>query len=217
MTRSIDVAYITSLLEKRFEGGEIKVKQWNVEGDGGHFAVDVKSSEFAGKSELERTNMIHDAIGRENIGGEIHALHIKASTDNADEDDNFTEEVSSSDEGSGLEEAKFEAGSVGEVIYNKIKSHDIVLFMKGTKDFPMCGFSGRLVEVLTRLVGDDFHDVNVLEDEDIRQGIKDFSNWPTIPQLYIKGKFIGGSDIVLKMYQAGNLQKMFNAVLGLSV
>jgi monothiol glutaredoxin len=88
--------------------------------------------------------------------------------------------------------------------------HDnrVVLFMKGTAQFPMCGFSGRAIQILKACGVDDLKTVNVLEDEEIRQGIKEFANWPTIPQLYVNGEFIGGSDILMEMYQAGELQQV---------
>jgi monothiol glutaredoxin len=89
-----------------------------------------------------------------------------------------------------------------------VKSHDVVLFMKGTPQFPMCGFSGQVVQILDYL-GVPYQGVNVLEDQDIRQGIKDYSNWPTIPQLYVKGEFVGGCDIAREMFQAGELQQFF--------
>ena len=85
-----------------------------------------------------------------------------------------------------------------------INDNDVVLFMKGTKHFPQCGFSATVVEVLRRS-GSEFQDVNVLEDPAIRQGIKEFANWPTIPQLYVRGEFIGGCDIVREMYENGEL------------
>ncbi|MFO1339720.1 MAG: Grx4 family monothiol glutaredoxin [Burkholderiaceae bacterium] len=92
-----------------------------------------------------------------------------------------------------------------------VKGHKVVLFMKGTAQFPMCGFSGRAVQVLKACGVDDLTTVNVLEDEAIRQGIKDYANWPTIPQLYVNGEFIGGSDIMMEMYQAGELQQVLAA------
>ena len=91
-----------------------------------------------------------------------------------------------------------------------VKNNDVVLFMKGTADFPQCGFSMRAVQIL-RAVGTPFVDVNVLEDFEIRQGIKSYSDWPTIPQLYIKGEFVGGSDIMMQMWESGALQEMFGA------
>lgn len=93
----------------------------------------------------------------------------------------------------------------------KIRKHidgaDVVLFMKGVPDFPQCGFSSQVSQILRHL-GVAFEGVNVLEDEDIRQGIKTFSDWPTIPQLYIKGEFIGGCDIIAEMFQSGELEEM---------
>ena len=89
-----------------------------------------------------------------------------------------------------------------------VKSNDVVLFMKGTSQFPMCGFSGRAIQVLKACGVAKPATVNVLEDEDIRHGIKEYSNWPTIPQLYVKGEFVGGSDIMMEMYQNGELQEM---------
>ena len=91
-----------------------------------------------------------------------------------------------------------------------VKSNDILLFMKGSASFPMCGFSGRAIQILKASGVDtkSLATVNVLEDEEIRQGIKEYSNWPTIPQLYVKGEFIGGSDIMMEMYESGELQQV---------
>lgn len=95
-----------------------------------------------------------------------------------------------------------------------VKNNDLVLFMKGSASFPMCGFSGRAIQIL-KAVGVDTRTqlvtVNVLDDAEIRQGIKDYSQWPTIPQLYVKGEFIGGSDIMMEMYENGELQKLLVA------
>lgn len=92
-----------------------------------------------------------------------------------------------------------------------VKSNDIVLFMKGTALFPQCGFSSRAVAILDHL-GADFHTVDVLQDPEIRQGIKDYSDWPTIPQLYVKGEFVGGSDIMMEMFEAGELQTLIGGL-----
>jgi monothiol glutaredoxin len=89
-----------------------------------------------------------------------------------------------------------------------VKNNHVVLFMKGTAQFPMCGFSGRAVQILKACGVDNPVTVNVLEDEAVRQGIKDYANWPTIPQLYVNGEFVGGSDIMMEMYQAGELQPL---------
>jgi monothiol glutaredoxin len=90
-------------------------------------------------------------------------------------------------------------------IRKQIANNDVVLFMKGTKTFPQCGFSGQLVQILDYL-GVGYHDVNVLDDMNVREEIKTFTNWPTIPQLYVKGEFVGGSDIIREMFQEGELQ-----------
>ena len=92
-------------------------------------------------------------------------------------------------------------------IENEIKSQDVVVFMKGTPQFPMCGFSGQVVQILNYLEV-PFKGVNVLDDMAIRDGIKAFSNWPTIPQIYVKGEFVGGCDIIREMFQAGELQSL---------
>jgi monothiol glutaredoxin len=88
-----------------------------------------------------------------------------------------------------------------------VKGNRVVLFMKGTAQFPMCGFSGRAMQILKACGVDDLKTVNVLDDEGIRQGIKEYANWPTIPQLYVNGEFVGGSDIMMEMYEAGELQQ----------
>jgi len=94
---------------------------------------------------------------------------------------------------------------IKDFIDQEVKSNDVVLFMKGTPGFPQCGFSGQVVQILDYL-GVDYKGVNVLADDDLRQGIKDYSSWPTIPQLYVKGEFVGGCDIIREMFQAGELQ-----------
>lgn len=97
--------------------------------------------------------------------------------------------------------------AVSERIDGIVKSHDVVLFMKGTPLFPQCGFSSRAIAILEHL-DVAFHSVDVLQDQDIRQGIKAYSDWPTIPQLYVKGEFVGGSDIMMEMFEAGELQAL---------
>lgn len=98
--------------------------------------------------------------------------------------------------------------SAQELIKKQVTEHPVVLYMKGTPDFPQCGFSANIVRILRACGVQDFFSVNVLEDSAIRQGIKEFTNWPTIPQLYVNGEFVGGSDILAEMYQNGELQKL---------
>ncbi len=95
--------------------------------------------------------------------------------------------------------------AINEWIDGQVKANDVVLFMKGTPAFPQCGFSGQVVQILDHL-GVTYSGVNVLDSDDLRQGVKDYSNWPTIPQLYVKGEFVGGADIIREMFQAGELQ-----------
>lgn len=99
------------------------------------------------------------------------------------------------------------------VIFERIKkdieNNDVVLFMKGNAAFPQCGFSALVVQVLSQM-GITFKDINVLEDSDIREGIKEYTNWPTIPQLYVKGEFVGGCDIIREMYETGELETLFS-------
>jgi monothiol glutaredoxin len=97
--------------------------------------------------------------------------------------------------------------AIDQFIANEVKANDVVLFMKGTPQFPMCGFSGQVVQILDHL-GVSYKGLNVLESDDLREGVKHYSNWPTIPQLYVKGEFVGGCDIVREMFQAGELQSL---------
>jgi monothiol glutaredoxin len=98
--------------------------------------------------------------------------------------------------------------AIAQFIENEVKSNDVVVFMKGTPGFPQCGFSGQVVQILDYL-GVDYKGVNILTSDELRQGIKEYSQWPTIPQLYVKGEFVGGCDIVREMFQAGELQGYF--------
>jgi len=99
--------------------------------------------------------------------------------------------------------------STNERIDEIVKNNDIVLFMKGTALFPQCGFSSRAVAILDH-VGVEFASVDVLQDQEVRHGIKEYSDWPTVPQLYVKGEFVGGSDIMMEMYEAGELQALMD-------
>ena len=106
--------------------------------------------------------------------------------------------------------------SIQQFIDNEVKSNDVVLFMKGTPQFPQCGFSGQVVQILDHL-GVSYKGINVLESDEIREGIKAYSQWPTIPQLYVKGEFVGGCDIVREMFQAGELREVLKDVAGKNV
>lgn len=97
---------------------------------------------------------------------------------------------------------------IQQTIHQQVTSHPVVLYMKGSPQFPQCGFSANAVRILHALGIKDFFSVDVLQNPEIRQGIKDYANWPTIPQLYIKGEFVGGSDIMTEMYQSGELRQL---------
>ena len=99
--------------------------------------------------------------------------------------------------------------STQELIKKQVTEHPVVLYMKGTPDFPQCGFSANVVNILRTCGVQDMFTVDVLSNPEIRQGIKEYANWPTIPQLYVNGEFVGGSDILSEMYQSGELQKLF--------
>ncbi len=99
--------------------------------------------------------------------------------------------------------------STQELIKKQVTEHPVVLYMKGTPDFPQCGFSANVVNILKSCGVENMFTVDVLSNPDIRQGIKEYANWPTIPQLYVNGEFVGGSDILTEMYQSGELQKLF--------
>src|ERR687898_1675125 len=102
-----------------------------------------------------------------------------------------------------------ETMAIEQFIDNEVKGNDVVLFMKGTPQFPQCGFSGQVVQILDH-VGVGYKGLNVLESAELRNGIKEYSNWPTIPQLYVKGEFVGGCDIIREMFQAGELQSLLD-------
>ena len=99
--------------------------------------------------------------------------------------------------------------STQELIKKQVTEHPVVLYMKGTPDFPQCGFSANVVNILKACGVENMFTVDVLSNPEIRQGIKEYANWPTIPQLYVNGEFVGGSDILTEMYQSGELQKLF--------
>jgi monothiol glutaredoxin len=103
--------------------------------------------------------------------------------------------------------------AVHDWIRKQVSSHDVVLFMKGTKSFPQCGFSATVVEVLKRSSA-EFHTVNILQDGELRQGMKEYASWPTFPQLYVEGRFVGGCDIVRDMYEGGELQPIVDRAMG---
>ena len=141
--------------------------------------------------------MVYDTLGGR-MGGVLHALALQTAIRAIP-----GEAAMPSEEG---KQAMSEQ-QIHDLIGKEITSNDIVLFMKGTRQSPQCGFSSQVVQILGHL-GVNFKDINVLEDPSLRDGVKSYANWPTIPQLYVKGEFVGGCDIVREMFQAGELQDL---------
>jgi len=157
-------------------------------GDGDHYAATVVSEAFRGKSRVQQHQMVYDAL-KGQMGGALHALALKTSAPSYGDLDMANQQ------------------EIQDWIGKQVAGNDVVLFMKGNKQMPQCGFSKQVAQILNHL-GVEFKDINVLEDMSVRDGVKAFSNWPTIPQLYVKGEFIGGCDILREMFQAGELQEL---------
>ena len=157
-------------------------------GDGDHYAATVVSEAFRGKSRVQQHQMVYDAL-KGQMGGALHALALKTSAPSYGDLDMANQQ------------------EIQDWIGKQVAGNDVVLFMKGNKQMPQCGFSMQVAQILNHL-GVEFKDINVLEDMSVRDGVKAFSNWPTIPQLYVKGEFIGGCDILREMFQAGELQEL---------
>ena len=149
-------------------------------GDNNHYSAKIISKNFNGKSRVEQHKMVYKAL-KGKMGNELHALALT------------TEEKMS---------------DINQKIKDIVSKNNIVLFMKGTPDAPQCGFSLAVSNILKHL-NVKFEGVNVLVSDELRQGIKDYTDWPTIPQLYVNGEFVGGADIVKEMYEKGELKKLF--------
>ena len=152
-------------------------------GDGNHYSATITSSKFSGKSKIEQHKMVYNSL-KGKMGNELHA---------------------SSDKNKGA----IMDDQIKNLIQNHIDNNDVCLFMKGTPDAPQCGFSMAVANLL-KILEVNYKGVNVLEDQSLREGIKTFSDWPTIPQLYVKKEFVGGCDIVKEMYENGELKKVFD-------
>jgi monothiol glutaredoxin len=208
---TVSIKQLEDLLKATFKNAEIKVE--DTVGDLNHFEATVVSDDFVNKTPVQRHKMVYDALG-DIVGREVHALSVVAKTKDEvgnstlSKSDNFKPSI---DADHNYANNTVDFSNTDNEIYKKIdeavKKYDVLLFMKGNKEMPMCGFSSLVVEVLNRLAI-NFTDIDVLSSEEIREGIKEYSNWPTIPQLYIKGKFIGGADITKGLYLSGELQQI---------
>lgn len=211
---TVNISELEQLIIKAFPNSN-QVKVIDTVGDGNHLEATIVSSDFENKSSVQRHKMVYDALGRI-VGREIHALSliVKTPQENGNTQQPNTAPLhkpSATDDHSFANNTPSDinpSNSILTKIDQAVKNNNVVLFMKGDKEMPMCGFSGLAVQVLD-LLGVDFEGVNVLSSEELREGIKEYSNWPTIPQLYIKGKFIGGADIIREMYGNGQLANAF--------
>ena len=186
---------IERLIKAGLPDAEVTIK--DLKGDGNHYEAHVASRLFLGKTRVQQHKLVYDALGGR-MGGVLHALALKTAIRPIP-----GEAAMPSDEGKTVMSEQ----QTHDLIRKEIISNDIVLFMKGTKHSPQCGFSSQVAQILGHL-GVDYKDINVLEDPSLRDGVKSYANWPTIPQLYVKGEFVGGCDIVREMFQAGELQDL---------
>ena len=176
---------IERLIKAAIPDAEVTIR--DLAGDGDHYAARVVSRSFAGLSRIKQHQAVYSALGGR-VGGELHALQLETAVPQTENN---------------VSDARTRIADI-------VKKNDVVLFMKGTALFPQCGFSSRAVAILDRL-GANYETVDVLQDPEIRAGIKDYSDWPTVPQLYVKGEFVGGSDIMMEMFESGELQQMLGA------
>lgn len=190
---SVNINYIQQILKEKFPQAKIEVT--DTVGDGNHLEAVVIDDMFIGKTKLERHKLVYDALGSI-VGNEIHALALTTKT--------YSEDTITTTKTTNATTVEL-TNDILKKIDMAIHKYDVVLFMKGTKDMPMCGFSATVVGILQHLEV-NFLDIDVMANFEIRENIKIYSNWPTIPQLYIKGNFIGGCDIIKEMYSSQELQ-----------
>ncbi len=175
---------IEALIKAALPDARVTVE--DLAGDGDHYAATVISESFRGKSRVQQHQIVYAAL-RGRMGGELHALALQTQAPE--------------------QETQTMSQPVFDRIQDDITANPVMLYMKGNAQFPQCGFSARVVQILNHM-GVEFATANVLEDGELREGIKQFSNWPTVPQLYVKGEFVGGCDIVTEMFQSGELQTL---------
>lgn len=196
---TINLKTLKNLIQEQFDGAKVEII--DTVGDGNHLQAHVIYDGFSGKSNTERHKMIYDTLGSV-VGNEIHALSLITETKKEHNEQQHNSTFSQYDNYNLNDETLVKLADF-------INSKDVLLFMKGNKEQPMCGFSAQVSNILQH-IGVNYEAINVLEDAIVREKIKEYSNWPTIPQLYIKGHFIGGCDIITTMYQSGELQKLIN-------
>lgn len=181
---------IAALIRDGIPDAEVEIT--DLAGDGDHYAARVVSATFAGMPRVKQHQAVYAALGGR-MGGVLHALQLTTAVPNNGQ--RFLRKTAMTED----VQARIDA---------VVKNNPVVLFMKGSPLFPQCGFSSRAVAILQHL-NVEFEGVDVLQDQGIRQGIKAYSDWPTIPQLYVGGEFVGGSDIMMEMYESGELAELF--------
>ena len=192
---------IADMIRAAIPDAEVEIT--DLAGDGDHYAARVVAESFRGMSRVAQQRAVYAALGGR-MGGVLHALQLTSAVPNYPQTFIMRAALCGR-RPTGLDQPMTDA--VHQRIAEIVNSSDVVLFMKGTPLFPQCGFSSRAVAILDHL-GVAYESVDVLQDQLVRQGIKAFSDWPTIPQLYVKGEFVGGSDIMMEMYEAGELQQL---------
>lgn len=199
---SINTNELTRMLNEAFPDSKVEVI--DTVGDGHHLEATIISDSFTGKNSLQRHKMVYDSLGSI-VGNEIHALALNTHTPAEKSGESVSHGIESTDNNIDLTD------DILKQIDTLVKGHDVVLFMKGNKDMPLCGFSSVVNHILLDILQVDFVDADVMANYKIRDKIKEYSDWPTIPQLYVKGQFIGGCDIVRGMYQSGELQELLKS------
>lgn len=181
-------------LQKIFTNTQDQVEIIDERGDGRHFLVRIKSDTFAGQSSLERQRQIYSALDDLIKKDSIHALRIDLTTQNEETHTTPTAQASNNT-------------NPEHDLHKLTNQSPVMLFVKGDRYLPQCGFSARIMELLD-VLNVEYETFDILEDEEVRQELKEYSNWPTYPQLYVEGKFIGGLDITEELYEKKELQKI---------
>jgi monothiol glutaredoxin len=200
---AININELKNILNQEFTNSEVEII--DTVGDGNHLEATIVSDKFTNKNAIERHKMVYSLFG-EIVGRELHALALKTIT--------FAEKNNKISPNATNSSYTIKAIDPNDVIlnniHNLITSNDVVLFMKGSKEMPLCGFSSLATQILSTL-NVTFIDIDVITEYAIREKIKEYSDWPTIPQLYIKGNFVGGADIIREMYESGELTSLLTS------
>ena len=202
---AMDAAMIERLIKESLPDAQVSIE--DLRGDGDHYAAHVVSGAFRGKSRVQQHQMVYQAIARPDGRRAARAGLADRRARGLISHEPSTKALRPRPHSQHIEDRQMD-DTVQDRIRQHITETPVVLFMKGTPVFPQCGFSAAVVQILSH-IGVKFKGIDVLSDPEIRQGIKEFSSWPTIPQLYVKGEFVGGCDIIREMFETGELQQLF--------